>query len=283
MKTKVERGAGFTLVELLVVIAIIGILVGFLLPAIQASREAARRSQCQNNLKQVCLAMQNYESAKKVLPCSRTATDDDLSAVLGPGTAAGISGGGDRPPASISTLPFRSPPIRNWRERGSAPICARRRKTTGSGTTPTLTYYPLNYCLNEGTWFIYDPVSDDVGDGAFRRIARSRRAEISDGLSRTLAASECKAYQPNLWDTGKPDRWESLRRHRRPILRRTSAGRLTSTAIRNGSKATFTRPASPPPLRRIPSCLIPMAAETTTSTSLRFATASRRRCRPMRQ
>ena len=62
------RKDGFTLVELLVVIAIIGVLVALLLPAVQAAREASRRTSCSNQMRQMSLALQNHESARKIFP-----------------------------------------------------------------------------------------------------------------------------------------------------------------------------------------------------------------------
>ncbi len=95
VKSRRGQTRGFTLVELLVVIAIIGVLVALLLPAVQAAREAARRSQCSNNLKQLGLGLHNYESSYKTFPYSWMV---DAPNMLGPGLNASVWG--------IVVLPF---------------------------------------------------------------------------------------------------------------------------------------------------------------------------------
>lgn len=195
----------FTLVELLVVIAIIGILVGLLLPAVQAAREAARRMSCSNNLKQVTLAMHNYESVYRKLPPAWSVTPDGkgwsmqariLPFVESAGLADGINFAGGYGASSLS-VDGVSIPISAYRvptyQCPSDPLDQPRSGSPG--------YYKLNYAVNEGTWFVFDPQDpSQTGDGMFVPNRYFGMRDCLDGLSNTLALAEVKGWTPYLRD-----------------------------------------------------------------------------------
>jgi prepilin-type N-terminal cleavage/methylation domain-containing protein/prepilin-type processing-associated H-X9-DG protein len=201
---RLRRGAaeaGFTLVELLVVIAIIGVLVALLLPAVQAAREAARRSQCVNNLKQLSLAVHNYHDVYNAMPARSGGTQ-------GAGTNAGWLSGW------IVLLPFYEqgamydqikagdpangiPPWgpatgNQWAPWDVSPAVLRcpsdpgRYDGTGAGGTRL-----NNYCFSSGDDArANDNTNPSLTRGVFGCLLWYRFADVTDGLSNTVMLSE---------------------------------------------------------------------------------------------
>ena len=206
----------FSLVELLVVIAIIGVLVALVLPAVQAAREAARRSSCGNNLRQLGLGLQNFEANTRTFPAS-----------LRPAVVT-ASGQFDGWSAQAQVLPYLeqaslfdkidfslSYTAQSWPiapTKISTYLCPSepKKKQRYSTTTGQPEHYPLNYAANLGTWFVYSPADRTGGHGAFRPIDPLRAANFTDGLSNTLAFAECKAYNPYFRNAGNSSLMQPL-------------------------------------------------------------------------
>ncbi len=208
------RRTAFTLVELLVVIAIIGVLVALLLPAVQAAREAARRSQCMNNLRQIGLALHTYHDTFRVFPPSYLTVPGGSPNMGPPDPDNGDAGPGWT--ALMLILPqieqgnlynsfdFNTPA---WSSKNTAPA----QTFVKSYICPSANNYPKtypvvddggktlavfsrgHYVANAGRLDVWDEPAADlsrIADGPFYRNSRTRMADVTDGLSNTVFFGE---------------------------------------------------------------------------------------------
>lgn len=198
------RRRGFTLVELLVVIAIIGILIGMLLPAVQQVREAARRTACQNNMRQLGLALQNYASIAEKLPLPGfyDMQDPHDSYSVHARLLPFLEQGNLYAQVDLNAEPATQPDV--IRQRIATYICPSETQDRAR-VTATKTTYPQNYGVNFGTWFLFDPVTSQGGDGALTLNRQTRLSEFRDGTSNTIVFSEVKAYQAYVRNTSEPN------------------------------------------------------------------------------
>lgn len=204
-----NRRSAFTLIELLVVIAIIVVLLALLLPAVQQAREAARRVQCKNNLKQLGLAIHNYESVASSLPPTAVI-------VTLPGGSLYTSYLG--PHARI--LPFLDQAntynainintaygdLTNFDTVGRVTknfLCPSEINSQPQLNASFGVIGGVNYGFSMGDWYVWaGPAGGPTTRSLFGVNLGRRWSDVSDGLSNTLMLSEVKNYQPYVRDCG---------------------------------------------------------------------------------
>ncbi len=202
------RSRGFTLIELLVVIAIIAVLVALLLPAVQQAREAARRTQCLNNLKQLGLAMHNYESANRAFPPkafligipNQPNNNNWLwSQEFGP--TARVMNFMDQE-ALFNSMNFifgyANPVNFTVSATQVATLLCPSEVNTQQITTGDGVFSVCNYGWCDGDWYVWGGFNMPLSRSAFNHNYSRRIAEFRDGLSQTLLGSESKTYFPQL-------------------------------------------------------------------------------------
>ncbi len=209
-----ERAA-FTLIELLVVVAVIGLLVALLLPAVQSSREASRRIHCVNNLKQIGIALANYERSLQTLPPGYVSNfygnlqieiDSPIKTTLGNDTGPGWGWGAmllpelEQPsiysalnfdlaielaPNQTARLPILSAYLCPSDVKAQPWQAVQRDLSLGFVIAPLCMIAPANYV---GMYGVTEPGVD--GAGVFFRNSVVRMADITDGTSQTIAVGE---------------------------------------------------------------------------------------------
>ena len=193
MRNQKKTIRGFTLVELLVVIAIIGVLIGLLLPAVQAARSAARRISCDNNLKQLGLGIQNYESAMRRMPPGY------IYKPGAQGNHAGFGWGAMLLPyleqsAVYSRVNFSTPVFdaqnASIREKHLTVFLCPEDTVSGESFVEMRSemYAMASYVASFGPPDLDE--TQEKREGLFSRNGGTRFAEVLDGLSNTLACGE---------------------------------------------------------------------------------------------
>ena len=198
-----ERRRGFTLIELLVVLAVIGVLIALLLPAVQAAREAARRIQCTNNLKQIGLAVQGYHDAVGTLPLGCAIGRDAANQPLfqGWGVTARILPyleGQAKFNACNFDLPNETPANSTAIGLGTATyLCPSDPKAAQIFDDDGLLRNNTNYGFNRGDWYVWGGAAQAPAPSSpFRANEAVRLAAMTDGLSGTVLAAEVKTHTP---------------------------------------------------------------------------------------